>query len=224
MLYYVFPAMAIAPFFGIPLLVVLVIGAVCQCIVAYILTRDGSCVRLMVGLICVALTPAVMSAAGEQGSADLPAILSVLSSDWVVAVTAILALAMATLTGAYGTGRAVSGATGGDPRDLEWTTTSPNDTVLVSTMEAAPTRVRRANRKFGRMIVGRSSSGAVEAAGWDCAVTRKDAREWLERGLVLEFVTGDQLDALDVGDVFSTTAPIGEVLTRQQATSALAGY
>ena len=80
---------------------------------------------------------------------------------------------------------------------------------------------------YGRMIVGRTADGTVEAAGWDCAETRKDARDWLNRGLTLEFVTEDRVQELAKADpmhVFSTTAPVGDVMTREQALSALAGY
>jgi hypothetical protein len=78
---------------------------------------------------------------------------------------------------------------------------------------------------FGRMIVARRANGEVEAAGWDCAETRADAREWLGRGLTLEFVTKAQVEAIaDPLHVFSTAAPIGDVLTHQQAQTALAGY
>lgn len=80
---------------------------------------------------------------------------------------------------------------------------------------------------YGRMIVARRDTGEVEAAGWDCAATREDACDWLDRGLTLEFVTRAQVDLLTAENphhVFATTSPVGDVLSRQQALIALAGY
>lgn len=71
---------------------------------------------------------------------------------------------------------------------------------------------------YEQMIVARRENGTVEAAGWDCVETRLDAKEWLERGLVLEFVTAAQVEAMnEEADVFSTIAPIGTVLSHEQA-------
>lgn len=77
--------------------------------------------------------------------------------------------------------------------------------------------------RFGRMIVARGAGGEVEVGGWDCPETRADARKWLERGLSLEFVSKVQVGA-DPLHIFASKAPLGEVLTRQQAINALAGY
>lgn len=80
---------------------------------------------------------------------------------------------------------------------------------------------------FGRMIVARRENGEVEAAGWDCAETRADAKEWLDRGLTLEFVDAahvKRLGEVNPTHVFATRSPAGEVLTRAQAAQALAGY
>lgn len=71
---------------------------------------------------------------------------------------------------------------------------------------------------FDQMIVARRANGEVEAAGWDCAGTREDAREWLGRGLTLELVPADQVEAIpDPAHVFSTFEPIGVVLSQEQA-------
>lgn len=81
--------------------------------------------------------------------------------------------------------------------------------------------------KFGRMIVGRRENGEVEAAGWDVAETRHDAKEWLSRGLSLEFVSCEQVErlaALNPIHVFATVTPAGEVLSQAQAVAALASY
>lgn len=76
--------------------------------------------------------------------------------------------------------------------------------------------------KYGQMIVARFASGEVVAAGWDCAGTRKDARKWLGRGLTLELVTADQVEAIaDPAHVFSTNSPVGVVLSNEQALAAL---
>lgn len=78
---------------------------------------------------------------------------------------------------------------------------------------------------YGRMIVARRQDGEVEAAGWDCTETRKDARGWLRRGLTLEFVSRDRVIAIaDSTHIFATKAPVGEVLTHQQALNALVSY
>lgn len=78
------------------------------------------------------------------------------------------------------------------------------------------------------MIVARRQDGTVEAAGWDYPEIRRDARdEWLKRGLTLEFVTAEQINILAAifpGHVFDTTAPVGHVLTQQQALQVLAGF
>lgn len=78
-------------------------------------------------------------------------------------------------------------------------------------------------RGYEQMIVARRANGTVEAAGWDCAGTRESAREWLGRGLTLELVTADQVGAIaDPDHVFSTHAPIGDVLSLEQADMFLA--
>lgn len=85
-----------------------------------------------------------------------------------------------------------------------------------------------AHQRPGNMIVARRPDGTVEAAGWDYPEVRRDARDdWLERGLTLEFVTADQVNILAAifpEHVFSTTAPVGHVLTRDQANKVLAGF
>lgn len=85
-----------------------------------------------------------------------------------------------------------------------------------------------AHQRPGRMIVGRRPDGTVEAAGWDYPETRRDARvDWLERGLILEFVTNEQvtvLAAIYPDHVFGTTYPVGEVLSYDQAMKILAGF
>jgi len=80
---------------------------------------------------------------------------------------------------------------------------------------------------YGRMIVARRACGEVEAAGWDCAETRADAKEWLGRGLALELVDAAQvarLGEVNPAHVFATRTPAGEVLATSQAIQALAGY
>jgi len=79
---------------------------------------------------------------------------------------------------------------------------------------------------YGRMIVARRKTGEVEAAGWDCAGARESAKEWLGRGLGLEFVALEQVQRLAKlgATVFETLTPVGEVLSAKQAKQALAGY
>lgn len=80
---------------------------------------------------------------------------------------------------------------------------------------------------YGRMIVARRPGGEVEAAGWDCAGTRADAKEWLDRGLTLELVDAESVERLgEINDahVFATRTPAGEVLTKAQAIQALSGF
>jgi hypothetical protein len=73
-------------------------------------------------------------------------------------------------------------------------------------------------QNYDQMIVARRTNGEVEAAGWDCAGTRSDAREWLARGLALELVTANQVEAIaDPVHVFSTNSPVGTVLSHDQA-------
>lgn len=108
----------------------------------------------------------------------------------------------------------------------------PRDTakrLLFTQLEIeASSSASDAQQRPGRMIVGRRQDGTVEAAGWDYPEVRRDAREdWLERGLILEFVTAEQvaiLAAISPGHVFDTTVPVGDVLTSNQARSVLAGY
>ncbi len=79
----------------------------------------------------------------------------------------------------------------------------------------------------GRMIVARRTDGIVEAAGWDYGDTRATAREWLNRGLTLEFVSAEQvavLAAIYPDHVFGSTIPVGDVLTNAQAIAAFDGY
>lgn len=71
---------------------------------------------------------------------------------------------------------------------------------------------------YEQMIVARRTDGTVEAAGWDCAATRADASEWLERGLSLELVPADVIEALPGnGHIFSTTSAVGVTLSHAQA-------
>lgn len=80
---------------------------------------------------------------------------------------------------------------------------------------------------YGRMIVARRENGEVEAAGWDCAETRTDAKEWLDRGLTLELVDAahvERLGEVNPAHVFASHTPAGEVLTKAQAAQALSGY
>lgn len=81
-------------------------------------------------------------------------------------------------------------------------------------------------KDYGRMVVARRKTGEVEAAGWDCAGTRASAKEWLGRGLGLEFVACEQVQRLARlgASVFDTWTPVGEVLSPRQAKQALAGY
>lgn len=80
---------------------------------------------------------------------------------------------------------------------------------------------------YGRMVVARRSNGEVEAAGWDCAETRADAKEWLGRGLTLELVDAahvERLGHINPDHVFATHTPAGDVLTPAQSLQVLAGY
>lgn len=76
--------------------------------------------------------------------------------------------------------------------------------------------------QYKQMIVARRENGEVEAAGWDCVATRKDAKEWLDRDLAIEIVTAAQVEAIeDDAHVFSTNSPVSLVLSYEQALSAL---
>lgn len=80
---------------------------------------------------------------------------------------------------------------------------------------------------YARMIVARRPDGEVEAAGWDCAETRSDAKGWLDRGLALELVDAEfveRLGEVNSAHVFATRTPAGDVLTKAQAAQALVGY
>lgn len=78
---------------------------------------------------------------------------------------------------------------------------------------------------YSRMIIGIRESGEVAAAGWNCAETRTEAIQWLAHGLVLEIASAEQVEAIPAdAHVFSSTSPIGQVLTYAQSLSMLSGY
>lgn len=93
------------------------------------------------------------------------------------------------------------------------------ETIPLDGSEPAP-------KDYGRMIVARARTGEVVAAGWDCAGTRESAKEWLGRGLQLEFVSLEQVQRLaKLGvSVFVSRTPLGQVLSKAQAKHALTGY
>jgi len=73
-----------------------------------------------------------------------------------------------------------------------------------------------------RVIVARKADGSVRAFGWDCSITRAQAKGWLADGLTLELITAEQLRGIpDPDGILSTSAPIGVVLTFDQASKML---
>lgn len=91
--------------------------------------------------------------------------------------------------------------------------------AVLGSAAAVPEDGRQAE---SRVIAARLADGSVRAFGWDCSITRAQAKGWLADGLTLELITAEQLRAISHPDgILSTRAPVGVVLSFDQASKLL---
>lgn len=100
MLFWTLGVMGVAAFLGVPILPILIVGALLQASLAYAITKNPVCIRLGLGLICVSTSGFIlpMLAVGVNSTGmDLTTILAI--APWLSGVSAVITLMISTIIG-----------------------------------------------------------------------------------------------------------------------------